>query len=110
LKIPAWEELISNPRIAKAFQLLLYAYLYFRNQGMTAQNIQSGNITLRSVSEGFMKVGLPEGQEIGAEVMDIVEAQLKELCETILDEDIPFTQTEDPENCAYCPFKAICTR
>jgi hypothetical protein len=96
--------------MAKAFQLLLYAYLFYRNQENPDQKIETGNITLRKISEGFMKVKLPGEQPINRESMKIFEDMLISLLEKILDPGIPFTQTEDAENCTYCPFTAICTR
>jgi len=110
LKLKSWDKLTSDPKMAKAFQLLLYAYLFYKNNENSGQKIQTGNITLRKISEGFMKVKLPEEQEIDKESMKIFEELLKTLLGKILDPKIPFVQTEDAENCTYCPFTAICTR
>jgi ATP-dependent helicase/nuclease subunit B len=110
LNVKSWDKLTGDPKMAKAFQLLMYAYLYFRDQGRPGQKIQTGNITLRKISAGFMKVTLPDDQEIDAASMDLFEELLKTLLEKILDPEIPFAQTEDEENCTYCPFTSICTR
>lgn len=110
LKLKSWEKLTSDPKMAKAFQLLVYAWLFYRNQENKDQKIESGNITLRKISEGFMKVWLPEELGIGKESMQIFEEMLIALLEKILDPEVPFSQTEDAENCTYCPFTAICTR
>jgi CRISPR/Cas system-associated exonuclease Cas4 (RecB family) len=110
LKLKSWDKLTSDPKMSKAFQLLVYAWLFYRNQEIKNRQIETGNITLRKISEGFMKVKLPEEQEIGEESMEIFEGMLKALLEKILDPQIPFTQTDDVENCTYCPFTAICTR
>jgi CRISPR/Cas system-associated exonuclease Cas4 (RecB family) len=110
LKLKSWDKLTSDPNMAKTFQLLLYALLFYRNQENPDLKVETGNITLRKISEGFIKVRLPEEQEIGAESMKIFEEMLIVLLEKILDPEIPFNQTEDAENCTYCPFTAICTR
>lgn len=110
LKLKSWDKLTSDPKMAKAFQLLLYAFLFQRNHENSDQKIATGNITLRKISEGFMKVKLPEEESIGKETMKIIEGLLKALLEKILDPEIPFVQTEDAENCTYCPFTSICTR
>lgn len=109
LNLKSWDRLTSDSKMAKAFQLLLYAYLFYRNQENT-ENIETGNITLRKISEGFIKVKLPGEELIGQETMRIFEEMLKALLEKILDPEIPFIQTEDEENCTYCPFASICTR
>ncbi len=110
LNLKSWDTLTSDPKMAKAFQLLLYAFLYYRNHEGSNLKIESGNITMRKISSGFMKVKLPEEQEINKESMKMFEECLQSLLEKILDPGIPFTQAEDSENCAYCPFTTICTR
>jgi CRISPR/Cas system-associated exonuclease Cas4 (RecB family) len=110
LNLKSWDKLTGDPEMAKAFQLLLYAWLYYKNQDNRGENIQSGNFTLRKISSGFMKVKLPEGKEIDRESMDIFEEILVKLLEEILDPATPFVQAEDEVNCKNCPFTAICTR
>jgi CRISPR/Cas system-associated exonuclease Cas4 (RecB family) len=110
LKLKSWDKLTSDPKMAKAFQLLLYAYLYFRNTTHSGQKIQTGNITLRKISAGFMRVKLPEEKDIDEESMAIFEELLKSLLEEILDPEEAFVQTQDVKNCIYCPFTSICTR
>ena len=110
LNLKSWEKLITDPKMSKAFQLLLYAWLYHRNHSGHSGRIESGNFTLRKISAGFMKVKLPENAEIDDETMNLFEENLKALLEQILNPLVPFTQTPEAENCAYCPFTAICTR
>lgn len=110
LNLKSWDKLTTDPKMAKAFQLLVYAWLFYRNQEKPYQEIETGNITLRKISQGFMKVKLPDEKRIGEESMEIFEEMLKDLMEKIMDPEIPFTQTEDAENCTYCPFTSICTR
>lgn len=110
LNVKSWDKLENDPKMAKAFQLLMYAWLYHKNNTKQVQNIQTGNITLRRISEGFMKVKLPEEMDINDGSMMIFEELVKVVLEKILDPKIPFIQTEDAENCTYCPFTSICTR
>jgi ATP-dependent helicase/nuclease subunit B len=110
LNLKSWDTLTTDPKMAKVFQLLLYAYLYFRENKTDAGKLETGNITLRKISEGFMKVKLPDSGIFDQEAVENVEEQLTGLLETIFDPETPFTQTEDMETCEYCPFRAICTR
>jgi CRISPR/Cas system-associated exonuclease Cas4 (RecB family) len=110
LQLKSWDILTHDPKKGKAFQLLLYAWLLFKNCGDHHPRIQSGNISLRKISEGFLRVKLPDDQEINKESMAVFEELLKELAAMILDQDIPFTQTEDNAICTNCPFKSVCTR
>jgi ATP-dependent helicase/nuclease subunit B len=110
LNLKSWDDLIGDPDMGKAFQLLLYAWLYYKNHGKPGEIIQSGNITLRKISSGFMQVKLPDGKEIDPESMAIFEDMLAGLLEIVLNPGIPFTQTEDDENCKNCPFISMCTR
>jgi CRISPR/Cas system-associated exonuclease Cas4 (RecB family) len=110
LKVRSWDTLLDDPKMSKAFQLLMYAWLYVINSKASGHEVQTGNITLRKISAGFMKVSLPGDQEIGNESMKAFEELLKELLARIFDQGILFTQTEDIENCTYCPFKSICSR
>lgn len=110
LKLDSFDDLIDKPEMSKAFQLLVYAWLYRRADGRQDEAVESGNMTLRRISEGFMKVELPGGQAMSREVDLLLEDRMVELFGRIFDPQQPFTQTGDPENCEYCPFRAICTR
>jgi ATP-dependent helicase/nuclease subunit B len=110
LDLKSWDQLILDPEKSKAFQLLVYGWLYYKNRVNTGDDIQAGNISLRKVSNGFMKVTLPEGTAIDDESMPVFEGQLIKLLEDILDPMKDFIQTEEVQNCVNCPFTAICTR
>lgn len=110
LKVKSWEALKSDSKMSKAFQLLVYAWLYLRNNQANERPLQSGNITLRKISENLMPVRLPEDLPLGKESLEVFEGLLTEVLEQIFSPDMPFNQTEEPENCTYCPFRAICCR
>jgi len=110
LKVKTWENLSRDPKMGKAFQLLVYAFLYHKNNAVDDGFLQSGNISLRKISEDVMRVRLPEDQAMGNESMNTFEEILCKLLEEILDADKTFDQTEDVENCANCPFRPICCR
>jgi RecB family exonuclease len=110
LAIHDWDALVTDPKHGKAFQLLLYAYLVFKDSHSPSGIIESGNISLREPGKGFLKVKLPENAEINGQSMNTFEERLTELLERIYDPATVFDQTEDLELCRYCSFKGICRR
>jgi len=110
LKVKSWDELITDPAMGKAFQLLIYAFLFHENDKFFSGNMSSGNLTLRKISDYIIPVKLPDDQPVNDESMKLFKDILTELVETILNPDIPFDQTDDTEICVYCPFRAICSR
>jgi hypothetical protein len=110
LRIKSWDKLEEDPGMSKAFQLLLYAWLYYKIHGISGNGLLTGNISLRSISSGFMAVRLPDDVPLNEDSMNTFGETLKVLLEKIMDPAIPFDQTEDSKICAYCPFKTICAR
>lgn len=110
LSVKEWDDLVKDPKKGKAFQLLVYAWLFSKINPEYFGSIQTGNITLRKISSGFMKVKLPGDQLINEDSMETFEEILVSLVGKIMDPSVPFTQTEDTAICDYCPFASICTR
>ncbi len=110
LKLEEWQELTDDPGKSKALQLLIYAWLFARKESSDIGPVETGNITLRRISEYFIPVRLPGDAAFSGETALLVENILKELLEDIFDPGLPFTQTEEPEHCEYCPFRALCNR
>jgi len=110
LNVRDWESLITDPKNGKAFQLLLYSYMYYRTQAGEESFIESGNISLRAPSKGFIKVRLPGDAPFGEDSAARFSARLKSLLQNIFDPETGFTQTKDIEQCTYCTFKGICCR
>ncbi|MCF8297027.1 MAG: PD-(D/E)XK nuclease family protein [Saprospiraceae bacterium] len=109
LTIKNWEDLIFESKHDKAFQLLTYAYL-IQKSVLKTKNIESGIISFRNLGSGFMKVIAPSGESITTEDLNEFEIILKNLIDEILDKEIPFSQTEEADNCEYCAFRGICYR
>jgi ATP-dependent helicase/DNAse subunit B len=110
LKIKDWESLVSDPRHGKAFQLLLYAYVFINSQDRKEATTVTGNISMRELSKGFQRVQLPGNSSIDQESLAVFRQQLLHLLETIWSPTTEFYQTEDTAQCIYCPFKGICGR
>ena len=101
------EELTINPDYAKAFQVVYYAWLY--NQQQPIEKLEAGIISLRSISEGFISLKIKSINRIQDYFDKFTESILK-LVNEIIDPHIPFTQTKDPTQCAWCDYKSICNR
>ncbi len=109
LKVKDWNEIISNTKIGKSFQLLMYAWLYSRSTGNTLP-ISSGIISFRKLSSGFLTVSTPEGDLIKENSLIHFEKALFELLADLFNNDKSFVQTEEISVCKNCDFKKICRR
>lgn len=110
LNVRSWEDFIENTKLNKAFQLLLYAYMYPSTEG---EVLNSGIITFRELGAGIKPVlaGVEKAsQALDKPTLDIFEEQLLHLVSRMFNPQIPFSQTTDLNTCSYCPFKDICNR
>ncbi len=107
LKVKNADELTTNPKYAKAFQVMYYAWLY--NQQYNVQNIETGIISLRRISGGFISLKLSEYEDIKDYFDKFTDAIIK-LVGEISDSGISFTQTDDLDICRWCNYKTICNR
>lgn len=86
----------------KAFQVLFYAYLYAAETNIP--QIQTGIISLSSLKNGYI------ANTVTREEIVSFESNLIQLMQEIFDPSIPFSQTDDDNNCQYCDFKTVCNR
>lgn len=109
LKFTEWEELISDPAKSKAFQLMLYAWVYQKSSS-DGKPLKAGIISLRAPGNGAIPLIGPEGEWIDGMTLKQFEEQLIILMSEILDPDTPFNQTNDEDRCKYCDYKEMCNR
>ncbi|WP_214227377.1 PD-(D/E)XK nuclease family protein [Pedobacter sp. B4-66] len=94
-------------------QTLFYTYVY--EQVKQRQYVEPHLYTVRNFKEGTL---FKEKQKGGSFLQDqslesfksMFANKLQEKLEELFDENIPFVQTENKENCGYCPYKDICQR
>jgi hypothetical protein len=110
-----FDELIDNPKKSKAFQLMMYAYMYLKmNQNYIGLDVVAGNFSFKNLKEGLIKVSKKissnkkEIVNITANVLDEFEAQLEIILTNISNNN--FEQTSDVKNCEWCDYKPICKR
>ena len=110
-----YDELTSNRKKAKAFQLLMYAYLYLKmNPKYIGLNVVAGIFSFKNLKSELIKVSkkiAPRQNEIidvNSSVIEQVEEQLEFMLTQIKNED--FTQATDASACEWCNYKTICKR
>ena len=97
------------------FQTFLYAAIMSRKE---SQKIAPSLLYIhRAASDDYSPVIClrePRKPEIPVTDFSIYEEEFREelqkLLEEIFNKDVPFTQTEIEEKCAYCDFKALCKK
>jgi hypothetical protein len=116
-----WEELSESNKKAKAFQLLMYAYLYLnKNPQYLDKKVVAGNFSFKNLKEGLICVSRNKANKDGKKsnskeillidknVLQEFEQQLISILEKIQTED--FSQVEDIKACKWCDYKLICKR
>jgi ATP-dependent helicase/nuclease subunit B len=110
LKFEEWETIITDSKLAKSFQLLMYAWMYQQMNPQIKDNMLSGIITFRELSSGLKTVKINNNELLDVDILKKFEEQLQQLLIGIFDTEVPFKQTDTIENCEYCAFKGICNR
>ena len=119
-----WEERLKDPKNKAILQTLIYCaglaqtykldeskihpaiFRFKGNDGLVTKQKKYDPLLTFPIGEKQSKVAAPY-----AEVKESFEALLvDELLAELYDTDKPFTQTEDAEQCAYCPFALSCGR
>ena len=109
-----YDEIVDNPKKAKAFQLLMYAYLYLKmNPQYLDKNVVAGNFSFKNLRNGLIKISrkINKNNEllfITSNVLDEFESQLEVILTQINNND--FVQTVDLKACEWCDYKSICNR
>jgi hypothetical protein len=100
MKVSNWEMLVSDEKYSKAFQVLMYAYIYLKN-GSDRDNhverlsrinaLETGIISFKNLKSGFMKFN---GQPLNPEILDSFVTQLDFLLSELFDPDMMFEEKE----------------
>ncbi len=110
LKGDEQEVMFKDPKFKVQFQLLMYAWTYWRMNATLSLPIQSGIFWLQRVNKGFDKLDINDTTLLGVEHLQFFEEQLLILLKELLNAEIPFMQTAEVERCTYCAYKRICKR
>lgn len=100
MKVTNWEMLISDEKYSKAFQVLMYAYIYLKNKvsGETYTTelhdfdaLESGIVSFKNLKSGFMKFN---GQRLNPEILEAFVIQLDALLFELFDPNMAFEEKE----------------
>ncbi len=105
----------------KALQLLLYKYMYLKeNPSESPEKIVGAIHGLKyahNIEFGLSKATIKKDDTDvdinfleGSTFIHDMEAMLEAIIKEMLDPNIPFAQAEDDKKCGYCEFKLICKR
>jgi len=100
VEIVDWQDIISDYKYSKAFQLLCYAFMY--NTKNSSQEIESGIVSFKNLQAGLLKFGTktkkgsraPSETKITQGTLDDFQKQLIDLILEICNPQIPFTEKE----------------
>lgn len=109
LKLSSWEALLSNTKLEKCFQLLMYSWLYFPHAKNTSE-LRAGIYSFKKLSQGFINLKLPENNSINFVSLKQFDELLTNLIKQIFDPTIKFVQCADIKTCEYCAYQSICKR
>jgi ATP-dependent helicase/nuclease subunit B len=110
VKIDDMALLRSSPEYSKAFQLMMYAWLYRGQYGRQAKGIRSGIYWLRH-ADGKYESLLKDGSDlIQDSTIDAFQKILMDIIQEMVNIEKPFTKIEDKERCKFCDFVRICGR
>jgi CRISPR/Cas system-associated exonuclease Cas4 (RecB family) len=100
----------TDPKYAKAMQLLTYAWLFWRSNGANEIQLRTGIYWLREISKGFDPLKIDGSDIVNAATLLQFEVILKNVLDDLLNPEIPLAKTPDFERCVNCEFRMICRR
>lgn len=109
LKMESPDVFLEGDKQGKAFQLMMYAWLYLQSKDRAAV-VQPGIISFRKNRKGFMHLETPSGQVVTEKGLEDFEKVLMKITQQILSPETVFSQTENVQMCRNCEFNAICRR
>jgi ATP-dependent helicase/nuclease subunit B len=108
LIVKTMEMMFENQQQKIAFQTFFYSYLVHQQK---QQALASCIYSTKNSKDGLLYLNYNGAALLGAQDFAEFEQNLITLLTTILDTDLPFTQTDDiAKVCSYCSFNTICNR
>lgn len=98
MNVRDWEKLITEEKHSKAFQVMMYAYMYLQDHPGALKDglpLESGIISFKNLNSGFLKVN---GNPVTSEVLEEFKMQLDLLLSAMFSIDSPFEEKELQQN------------
>jgi hypothetical protein len=110
-----WEDLLVNPDKDKAFQLISYAWMLHKSDGVPIEDVFPAFISTRNLEDWMMGLKLNNSLGDKSGILDQssitdFESILATLLDNLYDSNQGFEQTEQTKACEYCGFKKFCSR
>ena len=105
------DELFVNPKKSKAFQLLMYVYLYVKeNPKSINSKISAGIFSFKNLKSGLLCLSVKDKKKINKlvinkEVINTFEEKLKSLLLRIMNDD--FVETDDKTSYEWIDYSSI---
>lgn len=106
-----FESLFSDAAANKQLQLLIYAWLAYKNGLASPEHIQPCIIAFRGEKEGpYVMTSEQEEMAFSVSFFETFEQALSRFIAGIFDPQQDFQQTEDKTLCEYCAYQSLCLR
>ncbi len=89
------------------FQLLFYAYL-LNGEDILDEHFKLGVYPFKTISDNLKFIKINGENILNFSILDDFEKELETIFSEIFNPEIPFTQTDNKDNCNYCPYNKIC--
>jgi CRISPR/Cas system-associated exonuclease Cas4 (RecB family) len=99
-----FDEIFSNVKYKDSFQTLFYAYNHINSAEQKYKPV------IYYVNENVKMVKDVKSTPLTPDDFDNFRTRLNKILTDIFNPDFPFIQTENPDNCIYCPFRDLCYR
>jgi RecB family exonuclease len=108
LIVKNFDDLFSKPEFSKALQLLHYSYIMSNTKSTT--HINSGILSLRSLSKGFMMADFSSLGISDEELYKLYQERILQFVNDLLNPATVYAKTDKLEHCEYCSFNSLCMR
>ncbi len=105
----SFDELFLNIDYNKQFQLMMYAWLLYKNKFCAPEQMQPCIIPFKNFLEEPKYIAKDKHPLVFTnEFLNDFENELRRFIEVIFDKDKPFSQTTNEDIHEFCPFNTIC--